>query len=199
MKLFYFYLETTGVLHWRNGIHQIAGIIEVDGEIKETFNFKVRPNPAATIDDKALEVGGVTKEQVLAYEPMENVYKQLTQLLGKYVNKYDKSDKFYLVGFNNARFDDAFFKAFFVQNKDNYFNSWFWIESIDVMVLAAEKLRPIRKTMPNFKLSTVAKFMGIDVSEKKLHEASYDIELTYLIYQKLMYDRDNKRDEKKQE
>ena len=29
-KKLFFDLETTGVMHWKNGIHQIAGCIEID-------------------------------------------------------------------------------------------------------------------------------------------------------------------------
>lgn len=39
--------------------------------------------------------------------------------------------------------------------------------------------------MENFKLATVAKFMGINVDEEALHDAFYDIYLTREIY-KLM-------------
>lgn len=37
-KLFFFDLETTGVKFWKNGIHQIAGVIEIDGEVKEELS-----------------------------------------------------------------------------------------------------------------------------------------------------------------
>lgn len=47
-------METTGVDHGRNGIHQLAGCIEIDGEIVEGFNFKVAPNPKAIIEEEAL-------------------------------------------------------------------------------------------------------------------------------------------------
>lgn len=30
-KLLFFDLETTGVKFWRNGIHQIGGIVDIDG------------------------------------------------------------------------------------------------------------------------------------------------------------------------
>ncbi len=33
MKILYYDLETTGVKYWKNGIHQIAGMVEIDGEI----------------------------------------------------------------------------------------------------------------------------------------------------------------------
>lgn len=182
MKLFYYDVETTGVKYWRNGIHQISGAIEIDGEIKEYFDFKVRPYPDAIIDPKALEVGGVTLEQVMAYPPMSEVYSQILRMLGKYVDKYDKGDKFFLAGYNNAAFDNAFFRAFFVQNGDQYFGSWFWPHALDVYILASEYLKEVRPQMENFKLHTVAKQLGIEVDESKLHQADYDIDLTIQIY-----------------
>lgn len=183
MKLLFFDIETTGVMHWRNGIHQISGCIEIDGEVKEYFDFKVKPNPACTIEDAALAVSNITKETVLSYPDMYNVYLQFTKMLAKYVNKFDKRDKFFLVGYNNASFDNQFLRAFFVQNGDNYFGSYFWSSSLDVMVLATKHLMNERHNMKDFKLSTVASFAGIKIDESKLHDAEYDINITRQLYQ----------------
>lgn len=182
MKILFFDLETTGVMHWKNGIHQIAGYIEVDGEVVEKFDYKVRPNPKAIIDPTALEVAGVTLEQVMDYPDMSTIFKSILKMLAKYVNKYDKKEKFHLCGYNNASFDNAFLRAFFVQNGDNYFGSWFWSSTIDVMVLAADHLMNVRHEMQDFKLKTVAAQLGIEVDESKLHDGMYDIELTRGIY-----------------
>lgn len=185
MKLLFFDLETTGVNPGKNGIHQISGMIEIDGIEQERFNFYVQPNPKAIIEEQALAVAGVTREQVMAYPTMRDVYNQFIAMLGKYVDKYDKQDKFFLVGYNNASFDNQFLRGFFLQNGDNYFGSWFWANSIDVMVLASHHLASRRQEMENFKLATVAKFMGIKVDDEALHDAFYDIYLTREIY-KLM-------------
>lgn len=107
---------------------------------------------------------------------------QRYKMLGKYVDKYDKQDKFFLVGYNNASFDNQFLRGFFSQNGDNYFGSWFWSNSIDVMVLASHHLASRRHEMENFKLATVAKFMGINVDDEALHDAFYDIYLTKEVY-----------------
>lgn len=88
-KLFFYDLETTGTNPGRHGIHQISGEIVIDGKTVETFDFKVQPNPKAQIEDAALAVGGVTREQIMAYPPMGQVYTQLVAMLGKYVNKFD--------------------------------------------------------------------------------------------------------------
>lgn len=182
MKLFFFDLETTGTNPGRHGIHQISGQIVIDGETKENFNWYVRPNPRAQIDPKALQVSGVTEEQIRNYPPMEQVYGELIDMLSKYVDRYNPKDKFFLVGYNNTSFDDNFLRGFFRQNGDEFFGSWFWSNAIDVMVLATQYLLSRRAEMDNFKLATVAKFMNIQVDPDKLHGADYDIYLTRAVY-----------------
>lgn len=182
MKLVFFDLETTGTNPGKHGIHQISGQIVIDGVIKETFDFHVQPNPRAMIEDEALKVGGVTREQILAYPPMQQVYQEFVAMLGKYVDKFNKKDKFFLVGYNNAAFDNQFLRGFFLQNGDVYFGSWFWSNSIDVMVLASAYLATRRPDMENFKLSTVAKTLGVNVNDESLHDAMYDIELTKAVF-----------------
>ena len=113
---------------------------------------------------------------------MNQVYRELVSMLSKYVNKFDKKDKFFLVGYNNAAFDNQFFRGFFLQNNDNYFGSWFWANSIDVMVLASQHLMECRAELENFKLSTVAQYLGVEIKEESLHNAQYDIELTKSVY-----------------
>lgn len=182
MKLVFFDLETTGTNPGKHGIHQISGQIVIDGVIKETFDFHVQPNPRAMIEDEALKVGGVTREQILAYPPMQQVYQEFVAMLGKYVDKFNKKDKFFLVGYNNAAFDNQFLRGFFLQNGDVYFGSWFWSNSIDVMVLASAYLATRRPDMENFKLSIVAKTLGVNVNDESLHDAMYDIELTKAVF-----------------
>lgn len=152
-KLLFFDLETTGVKFWGNGIHQIGGIVDIDGQETERFDIRLAPNPAATIEQEALDVAGVTLEQVQSYQPMEEGYRQLVGILSKYVNKFDKRDKMYLVGYNNAGFPF---------------------------------LMGVRNDMENFKLMTVARTMGIEIDENKLHDATYDIELTRDIFYKII-------------
>ena len=182
MKVLFFDLETTGTLVNRHGIHQISGMVVIDGEVRESFNFHVQPNPKADITQEALDVAGVTKEQIMAYPPMGEVYRQFVDMLAKYVDKYNRQDKFFLAGYNNASFDNQFLRAWFVQNEDKYFGSWFWSNSIDVMVLATPYLAARRAEMENFKQGTVAKFLGIDVDSNRLHDALYDIEICKAIF-----------------
>jgi DNA polymerase-3 subunit epsilon len=182
MKILFFDLETTGVDYKVHGIHQISGAIVINGEIKKHFNYKVKPHASAIIDQAALDVAGVTREQIAAYDPMSKVYNDLITTMSLYVDKYNKSDKFFLAGYNNASFDNQFLRQWFLNNGDKYFGSWFWSNSIDVMVLASNHLIQDRHKMLDFKLKTVASFLDIKVDDAKLHDALYDIELTMGIY-----------------
>lgn len=184
-KLFFYDTETTGVQFWRNGIHQIAYAIVIDGILKERHNLKVRPHINAIIEDEALKVGNVTREQIMAYPVMDLAYQQIVKTVNKYVDKYNRQDKLHLAGYNIGSFDNPFFRAFFVQNNDKYFGSLFWSDSIDVMVLASNKLKEVRHTMANFKQATVAKQLGIEVDETKLHDADYDLDVCMAIYNKV--------------
>lgn len=189
-KILFFDLETTGVDNQKNGIHQLSGIIEIDGEIKETFNLKIRPFASDIIEDEALKIGNVTREIIGAYDSPETQKKAFDSILSKYVDKFNKTDKFHLAGYNNASFDNQFLRRFFEKCGDKYFGSQFWSDSIDIMVLASYKLQNKRCTMPNFKLGTVATTCGIEVREDGLHDALYDVIITRKIYYKLFFKKD---------
>ncbi len=181
-KLLFFDLETTGLDPVKNGIHQIAMTIFIDGKTSYRLNLKVKPFEGAIVEDSALSVCGVTKNDLELYIPMTEAYGLIIDMLGLFVDKYDKQDKFHLAGYNNASFDNQFLRQFFIQNNDKYFGSWFWSDSIDVMVLASNKLKSLRHEMENFKESTVAKKSGIELDETKLHDALYDLDICYKIY-----------------
>ena len=181
-KLFIYDFETTGVKYWENGIHQIAGRIRIDGTDVEKFNFHVRPFPDDVIEESALAVAGVTKEQIFNYPPPAQVFLKIKTMLNKYIDQYNNKDKFHLVGYNIAAFDNLFFREFFIKNNHKYFGSYFWSDPLDCFILAAEFFKRERDTFPDFKQATVAKRLGIHVDEKKLHDADYDIELCSQIY-----------------
>lgn len=147
--------------------------MDIDGQEAERFDIRLAPNPAATIEQEALDVAGVTLEQVQSYQPMEEGYRQLVGILSKYVNKFDKRDKMYLVGYNNAGFDNNFLRALFQQCGDKYFGSWFYPNCMDVYVMVTPFLMGVRNDMENFKLMTVARTMGIEIDERSAHDEEY--------------------------
>lgn len=185
MKQVYLDLETTGTRYWKDGIHQISGCIDIDGVTVETFNWNVQPNPKAEISDEALAVAGKTREDLQAYPEMRKIYLEFNHLLQKHCNKFNKKDKYFLIGYNLAGFDMPFLRAWFKQNNDEYFGSFFWAVPIDVYVLAGEKLGDDVVNLPNLKLATMCRHFGIEVEDDRLHDAEYDIYLTKALHQKL--------------
>lgn len=181
IKIFYD-IETTGTNPKKHSIHQIAGLIEVDGRVEEEFNYFVQPHPKALYDPAALLIANKSEAELKQYPPMQDIHRELIALFGRYLDRFDRTDKAWQVGFNNRAFDDVFLRAWFEQNGDMYIGSWFWSDSLDGMVLASQYLIERRRQMPNFKLHSVARELGIPVDESQLHDGLYDIKLTREIY-----------------
>ena len=181
IKIFYD-VETTGTNPNKHSLHQVAGLVEINGEVVEKFNIYSRPHPKAIIEEAALKVCNVTEEQILSYPELTVAKKQFCQILSKYIDKFDKQSKAYLIGYNNRGFDDQFLRMWFILADDPYFGSWFWADTRDTLVLASEYLESRRPSMPDFQLHTVAKTLGIEIDDTRLHDAQYDSEITRQIY-----------------
>ncbi|MBW7995336.1 MAG: 3'-5' exonuclease [Candidatus Glassbacteria bacterium] len=176
--------ETSGLDNKKHAVLQIAGIVEINGKVEEEFNLRAAPIDGDSCSAQALEVNGLTMEQIQAFPPAEGAYATFCSILEKYVNKFDRSDKLSFLAYN-ASFDADFIRQWFKKLNDNYFGSWFFNPPIDVMVLAAHHLEPERHKMPNFKLATVAEYLGIEFSEGDLHDALFDVKLCREIYLRL--------------
>ena len=57
---------------------------------RNLFNFNVCPHPQCEIEEEALRICNVSKEQIQAYPPMREVYVKFVNMLSKYVDKFDK-------------------------------------------------------------------------------------------------------------
>jgi len=186
MKLLYFDVETTGLSAAKCAIHQLSGIIEINGEIVETFNFKAAPFVGAAISNEALKISNVTESEIKDYTmDYMMLHAAFKNMILKYIDKYAKKDKMFLVGYNSASFDNHFLRALFLRNSDNYFGSLFWANPIDVYVIASYKTMNERKDMPAFKLRNACEHFNIPVEESRLHDAIYDVELTRKLFKAL--------------
>ncbi len=190
-KILFIDVETTGVNPDRNGLTQISGCVQIGDEVRESFDYFVRPFPQDEIELSALEVTGLNRRQFLLpdhpdflavpgqhFESPKDIYVRLAEMLGRYVDQYKKNDKFQFVGYNAHSFDMPFMRRFWEKNGDRYFGSWFWYPCLDVMLVWAQILQPVRGELSNFKLATVARHCGINVDDSRLHDSQYDIELT---------------------
>lgn len=182
MKLAFYDLETCGLDKDKHGIHQISMILQTDaGQVEH--NYFVRPREGSTVSPQALEVCGKTIDELREYPAMPEIHDQLSTVLNLHCDKFNKRDKFFLVGYNNRGFDDNFFRRWFDDCGDKYYGSWFWPNTVDVMVLATQHLMERRPDMENFKLHTVARELGVEVDEARLHDGSYDVLLTKQMYE----------------
>ena len=190
-KIIFIDVETTGVNPERNGLTQISGCVQIGDEVKESFDYFVRPFSHDEIEAEALKVTGIDRRQFLLpdhpnhlavdgqnFEDPKDIYVRMAVMLGKYVSQYDKTDKFQFVGYNAHSFDMPFMRRFWEKNGDRFFGSWFWYPCLDVMLVWAQILQPVRAELSNFKLATVARHCGIKVDDSRLHDSQYDIELT---------------------
>lgn len=194
VKYFHCDLETTGTDKNRHGILQIAGCIEIDNEIKEDFEWFVKPYPDQEIDPEALAVNNIKLEDIENFMDPKVCLFEIKRLCEKYVNFWDKTDKFFFVGYN-AKFDYDFFREFFIKGSitdkerqfGNGFGNYFWVPPLDVMMLVAITLHKNRGdyNLPNFKLMSVAKLFNLVPENAEFHDAKFDIEITRKLFKLL--------------
>jgi DNA polymerase-3 subunit epsilon len=89
-KMLFFDLETTGTNPAKHSIHQISGKIIINGKVEDEFDIHMQPNPLAQIEDEALAVAGVTREQIATYVPFSAGYNMFVGHLQPWIDKYDK-------------------------------------------------------------------------------------------------------------
>lgn len=190
IKRIFIDLETTGLSYYKCAITEIGMIVEIPGIETKAYRIQMKPFEGADIQKGALKVQGKTLEEInnpdLTDQPTG--FQHLKVILENYVDPFNVSDKFHVVGYNIGVFDIQFLRSFFVRNGSRYMNSYFHHPTLDVMFLAAEYLRDRRHKMENFKLATVAKTLGISFKEEDLHNAMEDIRITKEIYERITQD-----------
>lgn len=174
-KIIYFDTETTGIDPFRNGIWQLAYLIEIDGEIKSEGNIKMKPFESDEIEPSALKVGGITEKDFECFEPQEIAFKKFVAVLESYVDKYNRNDKFYPSGYN-VIFDLNFVGEWFKKNGEKYgfgsFCNWRMIDPLPVFRwLDFAGLYHL----PDYKLQTVCDAFKIELDA---HDAISDIKAT---------------------
>jgi len=181
MKLFYADTETTGLDPINNEMFQLAFLLEIDGNVVEEVNITFRPERWDTVSQEALDITGKTKEELRSYPPKAEGYKKLIAILGKYVDRFDKTDKMIWIG-QNPDFDVRFVRTFFKEMNDKFFGSWWDPRPADLISLAvASKTRGVFDP-PNFKLGTLAAEFGIEFDA---HDAMADVHATRQVWQLL--------------
>lgn len=183
MKTLWIDTETGGLIPGKSPILTMAGIIEIDNVVKEEFYFKVKPLPGQIIDDNALKINGINREEISTFEEPRVVHDKLNAILGKYCNKFDKNDK-YVPGGHNVRFDiDKMLTPFYELQGDKFLFSWLDYHHLDTMSLALILRKQGWINVPNVRLETMCQAFGIPI---KAHNAQEDIRATRLLWNAIM-------------
>lgn len=185
MKEVFFDVETSGTEYKKHGILQLAGIIKIKGQEMDRFNLYMKPFGDQAVEPSALEANGITLEQIKGFDEPCVAYKKFLRLMDRFIDRYNKEDKFHLIGYN-SRFDDNFLREWFERNGNKYYGAYYWWPSIDVSNMVAVKYRQYRAKFPNFQLMTVAEKLKIEVTKDNFHDAMYDTEVTMAIFDKVI-------------
>ena len=178
MKILFADAETTGLDAKVNEITQFGGIITIDGKTVEEINIFLRPTDFKHISQDALDITKKTVADLVGYPPAAEGYQKLLGILGKYVNKFDRKDKFVWVG-QNARFDVDFVRALFERQGDKDFGSWFG-QPVDLISIARFCEMSGLIQLKDCKLGTICSALNIEFNP---HGAMEDIKAT----QKALY------------
>ena len=184
-KIIFIDTETGGVNTEKSALIQLSGIIEVDGTEKEKFNFYIKPFENSEVNEKALEVQGRTLEELGTEKYIDEsiIYKKFLEILDKYIDKYDKDDKFIVAGYN-VKFDIDILKALFERNNNKFLFSYFNSSMLDplysVRLLQVAGMLPV---LENNKLETWCKYFNIEL---KAHDSLQDITATKKLIEKLI-------------
>lgn len=184
-KIIFIDTETGGVNPEKAALIQLSGIIRIDKKDVEKFNFYIKPFENSEVTEKALEIQGRTLEELKTdkYVEEKEVYKQFINLLDKYIDKYDRTDKFIVAGYN-VRFDVDMLKAFFQRHGNNFLFSYLDSSMLDplysIRLLQTAEILPV---LENNKLETWCKHFGIEL---KAHDSLEDVEATKKLIGKLI-------------
>ena len=184
-KIIFIDTETGGVNAEKSALIQLSGIIEVNGTEKEKFNFYIKPFENSEVNEKALEVQGRTLGELGTEKYIDEsiIYKKFLEILDKYIDKYDKNDKFIVAGYN-VKFDIDILKALFERNNNKFLFSYFNSSMLDplysVRLLQVAGMLPV---LENNKLETWCKYFNIEL---KAHDSLQDITATKKLIEKLV-------------
>jgi DNA polymerase-3 subunit epsilon len=187
-KILWIDIESTGLDPVKNDIWQLAYIIEIDRKIEHEDTYRIRPYNIENYSLDALKAARITPEDLEALDyNIADVVFDLKEIWGKYIDKYDKNDKFVMAGYN-VSFDHDFLYEMFHKAGDRYgLGSWVFWPTRDVKTYVADVAIVNGIRFPNFKLATVCERFGIKFDA---HDALEDIRATKKLYEKLVEIRD---------
>lgn len=182
MKILFIDTETGG-LSQNSALIQLSGIVQIGKNEAEVFNFHVKPFPNSEVTDEALTIQNRTREEIENFEDEEIVFQKFIAILDKYVDKYDKNDKFILASYN-VNFDKEVINRFFKRNRNNFFFSYIYGSYLDPLhMIAPLQLLNKLPVLANNKLKTWCDYFNIPIDA---HDSLEDIRATKKLTKELM-------------
>lgn len=189
--IFWMDCESDGLLH-EHEIIQLVCCIESQGTFGEMHEFKIKPYNFDIIDERALKINNITREQIETYESPEVVMGKLLEILKPYEANYHNR---LTPGGYNTCFDVGKLLNFFVRVYNpthdltgNYgiyykeFYKYFTNRRHDAMCLIPLIENKIKKEFKSHKLQDVYEyFFPVDKSIE-WHDAKSDLYATIKLY-----------------
>ncbi len=184
-KVLYVDVETTGLEAGKHGIIQLAALMEIGGEVVDSFEMKFQPHNGAEIDLEALKVNGTDPVELKSRTTSSDAYREFVRFLDKHISKFDRADKAYPAGYN-VPFDLEFLEFWFRHHGSKYgtgsYHNWKALDPLPVLRIWDYKGL---LALPDYKLATVCEYFGI---HHRAHDALSDITATRVMLTDLLGD-----------
>ena len=184
-KILWLDVETTGLSPRRNGIISIAAFMMVDGVIDPVRGrFVAEMNPVGReIEDSALAVNGYTREQIEAAKDWAGVAVDFVTWMASFATEFP-IQKAICGGYYNS-FDVGMIGNWLESTGLYLIGEFIEPRLLDVCDMAKRSGHSSIRYLPNKKLGTVSKALGIDLGDKA-HTAEGDILATIEVWKKLV-------------
>jgi DNA polymerase-3 subunit epsilon len=174
--------ETGGTDEKRNALVQLSAIIEIDMEIVDEIDLKMRPVQGKIVEPKALEIQGRTMADISEFNDPKVCFDRFRKFLAR--RPASKQNRYIMAGYN-ADFDCRFVSEWYKDLSGGPYAYWDYLQFSPVDPIGI--LRAMRHygviDIPDTKLGTVCNYFGIELDA---HNSMSDIRATRTLTNLLM-------------
>lgn len=173
-EVLFFDCETGGTEPKTDAILQLSAIIEVDGNVVDEIDLKIKPLQGKTVTAEALEVQGRTVQEVMSFNDPIDSYAAFNKFLAR--RPAHKLNRYTMAGYN-AGFDCDFLNQWYKDISGGPFAYWKYLQfsPIDILPFVRAFKHIGIMDIENCKLGTVCKYFGVEI---QAHDSLSDIRAT---------------------